>query len=77
MNSVQLSARVASQMLAPQTHLDAASRAVTKPPVALEIERAAPFAFAYTKVRLDTGEEIWRWPTEAPRVAGATVDVTA
>jgi hypothetical protein len=55
---------------------------LTKPPLALEIRPVAPFDFAYTKVRLDTGEAVRRWPRETPfearpNAVGDIVDIVA
>jgi hypothetical protein len=75
MNPVQFYASVAHQVLS------AANAPSPSAPTALEITPVAPFDFSYTKVRLDTGEAVWRWPRETPastpKAAGDLVDIVA
>ncbi len=69
MSAVQLYASIAAQ----------AGVMPNRPAIALEIKPIAPFDFSYTKVRLDTGEAIWRWPRDQPaeNAIGGIVDIKA
>jgi hypothetical protein len=45
--------------------------------IALQVERVAPFSFIYTKVRVATGETIWRWPGLASGPVGGLINLVA
>jgi hypothetical protein len=80
MTAVQFHPSAAALAAASQSDKSAAQ--LTKPPLALEIRPVAPFDFAYTKVRLDTGEAVRRWPRETPfearpNAVGDIVDIVA
>jgi hypothetical protein len=77
MSPIQFTASVAHVVLALRNEQQ--QTGVNPPaPVALEITAVAPFGFAYTKVRLDTGEAVWRWPHATPAVTptGGIVDLS-
>lgn len=75
MNPVQFYANVSHQALSGSNATPA------RAPTAFEITPVAPFGFSYTKVRLDTGEAVWRWPRETqsppPKARGDLVDIVA
>jgi hypothetical protein len=71
MSSVQFNA---GSVRAAPALLQSAERA--QAPMAFEIAPTSPFSFSYTKVRLDTGEAVWRWPQRPPNAVGDLVDIS-
>lgn len=66
MNVVQIPSAVAVAVRSDPSH---------KPDIAVEIHPIERFEYSYTKVRLDTGEIVWRWPNAPPRGTGSLLDL--
>lgn len=58
--------------------MNVATRAISPTPLALLIELAGVHRFTYKKVTQDTGEIVWRWPTEPSlfdKIQGQLLDI--